>query len=121
MRSGLRRLLIAQVVLTLAAALLMYYWRAPTTGIVLAALYGGGIALVDSLLLAWRTRRAAERASAGEGQLQVISLLGGAVERFVFTLAAFGLGMAVLELDPVALIAGFACAEMGYLGAAYRP
>lgn len=120
MRPGVRRLLLSQIVLALAAALLMFSVRAPTGFPGLAALYGGGMALVNSLLLAWRTGRAGRRASDGDGQLQVIMLMAGAVERLVFTLVAFALGMAVFDLDPVALIVGFACAELGYVGAAYR-
>lgn len=120
MRQNVRRLLLSQIVLTLAAALLMYSWREPSGYTALAAVYGGGMALINSLLLAWRTRRAGEKAVTGEAQLQVLGLMGGMVERFVFTLAAFALGMAVLKLDPPALIAGFACAELGYVAAAYR-
>lgn len=120
MRSGLRRLLLLQIVLTLAAALIMFSWRPQADYAVIATLYGGGMALLNSLLLAWRTRRAGERAGAGEGQLQVMNLMGGMVERFVITLACFALGMAVLKLDPVALLGGFAFAQLGYVGAAYR-
>lgn len=120
MRSGLRRLLLSQIVLTLAAVLLMLYLRAPAGYPGLAAAYGGAMALVNSLLLAWRTRRAGERASQGDSQLQVMALMGGAIERMVFTLAGFGVGMALFKLDPVALIVGFACAELGYVSAAYR-
>lgn len=114
-----RSLLLTQIVLTVAMALLMFSLRPPAGYPGLAAAYGGGMALVNSLLLAWHTRRTVGR-RAGGAQLQVLGLISGAVERFVFTLVAFGVGMAALDLDSLALIAGFACAELGYVRAAYR-
>lgn len=85
----------------------------------LAAGYGGGIALVNSMLLAWRAGRAAEQATAESAQWGTLGLLLGVVERFVFTLVAFGVGIGVLRLDPVALMLGFAFAQLGYLGAGW--
>lgn len=116
----MRKLLLSQVVLALAAALLMYSLRPPADNPGLAAAYGGGMALVNSLLLAWRTRRARTGSGSASGQLQVFGLIGGAVERFVFTLVAFGVGMALLDFDPLALIVGFACTQLAYVGAASR-
>jgi len=82
-----------------------------------AALFGGGIALVNTLLLGLRVQRAgkAAEASAARGTL---TLYFGAVERFVFTLAGFGLGMGVLHLPPLPLLLAFAAAQAGYLIAA---
>lgn len=120
MRQGLQRLLLAQVVLTLAVVIVMVSMRTHDGYPGLAAAYGGAMAIISTLLLAWRTARAGRAASAGDGQLQVLGLMGGFVERSVFILVAFALGMAVFRLDPVALLLAFACAELSYMGAAYR-
>lgn len=78
-----------------------------------SALYGGGIALVNSLLLGWRVRRAG--AAAGKSVTQgAFTLYWGAIERFVFTMVAFIVGMGLLRLRPEPLLAAFAVAQLAY-------
>lgn len=113
MHRGLRRLLLMQIVLAASAALGMYAFRG-TPAAAEAALFGGAIALINTLLLARRTRRAAATA-ASNARWSTFVLFAGVLERFVFTLVAFGVGMGVLRLDPPALIVGFAVVQLGFV------
>lgn len=115
MRRGVRNVLFAQGILTLIAAFLMIAIRSDVQS-GLAAGYGGAMALTNTLLLARRTRRVGKHPDSPR-QLQTLGLMAGVVERFLFTLVAFGLGMGIFQLDPLALLAGFACAQLGYLAA----
>lgn len=110
-RRAVLSLLAIQAVLTLmiAAGFYVYSGYYPAA---LAAMYGGAVAIIVSLMLAFRLARAA-RPGAG-----IAGLYLGAIERFVFVLAATGAGIALIHLDPIALIAGFVGAELAYYVAA---
>lgn len=113
MRGELRKLLLVQVVLVLLAALGAQAYCGAFTAAE-AALYGGAIALINTLLQARRAMRAATLAGQ-DARLGAIGLYAGVVERFVFTLAAFAVGMGVLRLNPPALLIGFAVAQLGFV------
>jgi len=104
------KLLLAQAGLAAATALIFLFWKGSAEA--LAALFGGGIVLINSILLAWRVRRAAGL----EGNSVVLAMYLGAVERFVVVGACFALGIGVLSLPPVPMIAAFA---VGLIGFAY--
>jgi F0F1-type ATP synthase assembly protein I len=111
MRKVLLRLLAIQGAVTLAIAIGFYIGFASP----LAAgsvLYGGAMAAITSLLLAWRVARAS-RPDAHPAGLY-LSLL----ERMIFVAAAFVLAIVVLRLIPLALIAGFMGAYLAYYMAA---
>jgi F0F1-type ATP synthase assembly protein I len=110
MRKVLVSLLMIQTIVTLAVA--GGFFAYTRLGMAVAALYGGAIGLVVSVLLAWRMDRAS-RPGAG-----VAGLFLGALERMVFVIAAFAVGLAVMKLAPLALIAGFIGAEFAYYIAA---
>lgn len=110
MRKALISLLAIQAGIMLAVAAGFYIYQGPPAAA--AVLYGGGIALGVSGLLAMRLARAA-RPGAG-----VAGLYLGAFERMIFVAAAFAAGIAALKLAPLPLLAGFAGAEVGYFFAA---
>lgn len=114
LRSTLRRLMIVQALLALAAAIV--YGAVLRHGVpgAAATLYGGGIALVSTFISAWRLLRATEVAGASATR-GMAELYIGAALRFVSVLALMALGMAVLKLDPLAIIVGFAVAQLAYL------
>lgn len=110
MRKALFSLLAIQAIVTLAIATGFFaysgWWWAS------GALFGGGTGMAVSGLLALRLIRA-NRPGIGVGHLYL-----GALERFIFVGAAFAAGIAWLRLEPVALLAGFAGAELAYYVAA---
>lgn len=108
MRKILARLVVTQGVVTLAIAV-GFYLALSTPQAVWSVLYGGVMAVVVSLLLAWRVNRSA-RPGAGVAGLYLSML-----ERMAFIAVAFAVGLAVLELVPLALLAGFVGAEIAYV------
>ena len=111
-RHGVRNLLTLQVLVIAVVAIAVIFVRPDAHWPCLAALYGGAMALINTLLLARRTRRAT--AMGGTPQGQTLGLMAGMAERMVFTLVAFGFGMGWLKLDPLSLLAAFGCAQLAY-------
>lgn len=110
MREVLIRLLAIQALAGLAIAAGFYFRVGGFAA--LASAYGAGIGLVVSLLLALRMSQAARP---GDG---LRGLFIGAAERMIFVCAAFAAGIALLGLLPIAIVVGFAGAEMAYYIAA---
>lgn len=79
-----------------------------------AALYGGGITVLNTWWLGRRVQRAGElaREQPERGQL---ALYAGAVQRFVVTLILLGIGLGWLKLAPIPLILAFAASQLGFL------
>jgi ATP synthase protein I len=111
----MRKLLSIQVLTTVVIALLSVWLGG--RGMFVAAVFGGAIAVMNTLLLGRRVRRAAQATSQDHSR-GVFALYLGAVERFVFTLAAFAVGMGLLHLPPEPLLGTFAAAQLGYWVAA---
>ncbi len=111
MRKALISLLAIQaiVIVAIAAGFYLYSGQVLTAA---AALYGGGVTLVVSVLLAWRMSRAA-RPGAGFAGLYI-----GALERMVFVVVALIIGLAVIRLPPIALVSGFIGGEIAHYVAA---
>ncbi len=80
----------------------------------LAVLYGGGIAITNTLMLGARVARAG--AVTGKSmQHGMIMLYLNAVLRFIFVVAALGVGMGVLKLMPLPLVLAFAGTQAGFV------
>jgi ATP synthase protein I len=84
-----------------------------------SAWYGGGIAMANSGLLYWRRRGLAGNTALSAGRSLVL-LYRSALERFVVVAALFVAGMAVLELDALALLTGFIAGQVAFLAAGLR-
>jgi len=110
LRSTLHRLLLAQAGLVMAAA--GVYLATRGAGPAVAALFGGGIALLNSFISANRLERASRLG--GDVNRSMLELYIGAIARFVATPVLVAVGIVVLHLDPVAIIVGFAVAQIGY-------
>jgi ATP synthase protein I len=107
LRATLRRLLMVQLLLVLLA--MLAYAAVKGSGSAWAAGYGGGIALANTIVMAWRVGRSNSSSRA------LVELYIGAGIRFALTLFLMAVGMGWLKLDPLALILGFAIAQVGYL------
>lgn len=106
-----KRLIIIQVALVIAGVVIALSTKGVSAS--LAALYGGGIALLNSMLLAWRVKRAGEVAKTNPKQ-SVYILYFGAVERFVVALVGLAVGLGAFKLDPIPALATFAIAQIAY-------
>jgi ATP synthase protein I len=105
----MRNLITTQIVL-IALAAVGFLAQAQVSS--LAAIYGGGIVVVNGWLLYRRVARAMSM-RLPDPRADVFSLYLGFVERLVFTLVALALGMRWLGLPPFPLLVGFV---LGYLG-----
>lgn len=79
-----------------------------------SVLFGGGIAVVNLLLLEWR-RRVADSGPALSATASLRVLYRTALERFVAVVALFAVALGVLRLDPLALIGGFIIGQLALL------
>lgn len=111
-KTGANRILVIQAVLTVSVAVFAYFYNAQLLDVVPAALWGGGIAMLNVWLADRRIRKAAEERIIGQ---EVSAFYIGAVERFISTLILFVVGMFVIKLMPLPLLGAFAAAQAGYL------
>ncbi len=107
----MRNLLFTQLLIIVAVAI---YFTIANPSAVIAVIYGGGIAVVNNLLLACRVKRIQKRNQLNPQQ-DVMSLYLGAVERFVFTLGAMMIAMGGLSLSPIPLLITFSLTQFAYI------
>ena len=79
-----------------------------------AALYGGSVALANTLMLGRRVERVS-RVAVENAQYGMVLLYISAVVRFVFILVAVAVGLGVLKLLPVPMIADFVAAQFAFV------
>ncbi|MGF1642854.1 MAG: ATP synthase subunit I [Thiotrichales bacterium] len=106
------RLFLTQMILiTIVIAVSAYHHQA---GGVIAALFGGAVALINTI---WLNRRivAAGELAKDDPKQGVYAIYFGAVQRFVFALVMLGIGLGALHLDAIPLLASFAVAQFAYL------
>lgn len=108
----LRRLLRLQVGLAAIIALLLGLYR---TQYFWAALYGSGLAIGNSVLLAQRVKRAARSALRNQGQGAFWLYLASA-ERLSLAVAGIAIGTMVLKLEILPLLLGLVLVQLGHLG-----
>ena len=80
----------------------------------LAALYGGVMVMLNTLLLLWHSARAERLEQQDSGQNFRI-IVRCALERFVVTVALFALGLGRLGLEPLPLISAFAAGQLFFI------
>ena len=81
---------------------------------ILPAAYGAAVAIANTILLSRRLDSAGEMAKENpEGG--VLTLYLGVVQRFVFVLVMFGVGMGVLKLLPPPMLGTFAVAQLAFM------
>lgn len=81
---------------------------------VVAAIFGGLIAVIATAMSANRMQRASRLAYQQPG-LGVANLYTGATLRFLFVILAFALGLGALKLPAIPMILSFAIAQLGFL------
>ncbi|HES77166.1 MAG TPA: ATP synthase subunit I [bacterium] len=112
-----RRLMIAQVGLTLLLALGWWWYSGYLDA--LAVVYGGAV----SIVLAWMHKRGVRKAedrAVRDPKAGMLILYVGAVLRFILLIVLLGLGFGLLKLSPQPMLAGFVLAQLGFLFLARR-
>lgn len=108
----MRSLIIIQITLILVSAAAFAYYMGEVT--VMSSLFGGVVAIANMLLLSRRLNTAAEMADDNpDGGILMLYL--GAIQRFIFVLVMFGIGMGLLKLTPPSMLGTFALAQMAYM------
>lgn len=100
-----RQVILLQMVVTLIGASIAYSIKG-TSQFAIAVLSGGGVAVVNGTLLAWRMVRAALH-PAHEAHHQLRLMYFYAAERFLVVVVLLCLCIVVLKLSPLALLGGF--------------
>lgn len=106
--AGMRNILRFQlfVVLAVVVVSISYFDMVSTR----AALFGGMMAVINTLLSMHHQRRAERRAGeAAEANVRIFYQC--AMERLFLTLSLFALGLGLLRLEPLALLGGFISAQ----------
>jgi hypothetical protein len=108
-----RQVILLQMLVTLFGASIAYNIKG-TPQFAIAVLSGGGISIVNGVLLAWRMVRAATH-PAHEAHHQLRLMYFYATERFVVVVALLCLSIVVLKLSPLALLGGFVMGQAVFL------
>lgn len=109
--AGYARLAGLQALLVLGSLVAGFY-IIPVNANALA--YGGGMALFNTLLLAWRFKQGERKVGLGTGWV-----LGQAyrtvVERYIWAILWFAVGYKLLGLAPLWMMAGFVAGQVGWV------
>jgi hypothetical protein len=116
-----RKMVWLQVAVTLVAAGVVWNLNGESQA-AMAVLIGGGVSVINGVLLVWRMSRMSLQAECAAGDLntahrQLRLMYFYAVERFLAVVALLGLCMAVLKLSPPALLGGFVMGQATLLAA----
>lgn len=113
LKDTLRKLILIQILLVVITALVLGYTQG--VFVLLSALYGGVIAVLSSVIGAWRLSYISSQTS-NDLDRGWLNLYSGTVLKLISTLSLMAIGMhkKLLELDPLAIVIGFAVAHLGY-------
>ena len=93
--------------------LAVFFWQGLV--IAIAAVYGGLIAVSNTVLMRWHLLQAAKTAGADAG-LNLRKAYSCVAQRWVLTFALFTIGFAVLALQPLPLLIGFTGLQLMLFG-----
>ncbi len=109
-------LLSAQGSVTAAAGLIGWWFGGLPAAT--AAVFGGGIALANSMQSAWWFNVTATRA--GSPQATLLAIYAGVAQRLLLTVAGFAFGIGHLRLSPVPMLIAFGVAQLGHLAGHWK-
>jgi F0F1-type ATP synthase assembly protein I len=101
-----KQLILIALFVALVAGVALYLQGVPAA---LAAVFGGGITVINLLLTNWHLRRA-ERLARADAAQNLRILFRCALERIVASVVLLSIGLIVLQLPPLAMIGGFGVA-----------
>lgn len=122
LRHAVYRLILVQFALVMASVI--FFQLKQGTEFSLAALYGGAITLITTLMSAWRITVATRISNGATGQDAVpgvAEFYKTAIFRLVLTIALLAIGLVGLKLQPMALIIGFIAGTLGHFVVPMHP
>ena len=108
--TGASKILAVQAIIITVIAWFFYFYQNQLAA--QSALYGGFIVMFNVWTMNRRIRRAAKIDEPGQ-EVKIFYL--AAMQRFIFTLSFFIIGMGLLNLPPIPMLVAFAVAHLGYL------
>ncbi len=112
MGSSVHRTAELQIVTSVVAGVLGYVLQGETAA--MAALYGGAVALMSTLLLLWRMRRS-NREMLLEAHQHLWLFYRSGLERFLVVCVLLALGMGPFNLVPVVVLIGFVAGQLAWV------
>ena len=110
--TGVSKILAVQLLLTVSLGYAFYFYQGLLAA--QAASYGGCMLMFNVWMTQRRLQTAAELAKIAPGKEVRIFYLA-ALQRFVYTIGFFILGMGWLGLPPIPILVAFTIAHFGYL------
>lgn len=108
----MRKILNIQIVTALLATLFGYFYGGIPAA--LAALFGAGIAMSNTLLLVWRLYRSKRQIHA-DAHRHLRSFYFSTVERFFVVGGLLAVGLGALQLMPLPLLAAFVAGQVAWM------
>jgi len=108
----INHLLKMQVLVLVGIVLISLWWQGSEVAI--ACLYGGIIAVANTLLQRWHLIDSVEQAKSDAGK-NLRKAYSCVAQRWILTIAMFAVGFAVLKFLPLPLMTGFIVTQMALL------
>lgn len=112
-KKGVGFVLLAQFIAIAGVAIVASIWSHNGANQGLAVVFGGLSTILGTGILAWRVSRSVDAVAKGKSHA-VLYLYLGAIERFLYTVLLFGLGVVVLKLAILPMIAGLIAGQVGF-------
>jgi ATP synthase protein I len=111
-----RKVIGLQILVTLAAAGITAVCWESSPQYAIAVLGGGGVSVLNGVLLAWRMYRVA-MLPAQDAHLQLRLMYFYAAERFLAVIALLGICLVILKFLPLGVLSGFVLGQTALLAA----
>jgi len=112
MESSVHRTAVLQVVISVVVGTLGYALQGEAEA--KAALYGGVVALMGTLLLLWRMQRSKQKTLLEAHQHLWLFYRSG-LERFLVICVLLAIGMGPFKLVPLAVLVGFVAGQLAWI------
>ena len=112
MESSIHRTAVLQVVISVVVGMFSYALQGEAEA--KAALYGGVVALMGTLLLLWRMQRCKQKTLL-EARQHLWLFYRSGLERFLVICVLLAIGMGAFKLVPLAILVGFVAGQLAWI------
>jgi F0F1-type ATP synthase assembly protein I len=112
MKSSVYRTAVLQIIISVIAGVVAYALEGKAEAG--AALYGGVVALIGTLLLLWRMQSNKHK-TLKEAQQHLWLFYRSGVERFLVISIFLAIGMGTFKLVPLAVLVGFVASQLAWI------
>ena len=112
MKSSVHRTAVLQIIISVIAGVVAYALEGKAEAG--AAIYGGVVALIGTLLLLWRMQNSKHK-TLKEAQQHLWIFYRSGVERFLVLSILLAIGMGTLKLVPLAVLVGFVASQLAWI------